>query len=93
MPTYTYTGDPDTYYPTLALTPAPGNAYELDHNPGGGDWTPPDPEPVAMTEAVTGAEEITGDGSGEALPAYNPQDPGPHTAGRRTVKKKEGSDA
>jgi hypothetical protein len=100
MPTYTYTGDEGRYYPSLGLAPEPGQEYELDRNPGDGRFDPPDPEPVPMTEAISGSEEITGDGSGEALPAYAPENPGPHTAGpaatpasRRTARKKEGSDA
>ncbi|PJN22420.1 hypothetical protein [Kitasatospora sp. CB02891] len=46
MPTYTYEGEPDRYYPTLALTPDPGAQYELAANPGDGRWTPPDPAPA-----------------------------------------------
>ncbi|MFI1520646.1 hypothetical protein [Kitasatospora cineracea] len=47
MPTYTYGGEPERYYPTLALTPDPGAQYELAANPGDGRWTPPDPDPAA----------------------------------------------
>lgn len=45
MPRYTYTGDEDRYYSTLALTPEPDGEYDLDRNPGDGRWTPEDPEP------------------------------------------------
>lgn len=47
MPTYTYEGESDRYYPTLALTPEPGGQYELERNPGDSRWSPPDPEPAA----------------------------------------------
>lgn len=50
MPAYTYTGDEDRYYPTLGLTPVPGESYDLDRNPGDGRFDPPDPEPVKATE-------------------------------------------
>lgn len=42
MPSFTYTGDEGRYYPTLGLTPEPGQAYELDGDPGDGRWTPVD---------------------------------------------------
>ncbi|MFC1410509.1 hypothetical protein ACEZCY_14720 [Streptacidiphilus sp. N1-12] len=98
MPDYTYTGDEGRYYPTLGLTPEPGDVLELDRNPGDGRWTPPDPEPeqeqdedqVAaqplmepVADPATGATEITGDGSGTALPPVDPADPGPRTAPAR----------
>jgi hypothetical protein len=48
---YTYTGEEGRYYPTLGITPEPGSRHQLDHNPGDGDWTPPDPEPTPEPEA------------------------------------------
>lgn len=53
MPSYTYTGDEGRYYPRLGLTPEPGNAYELEKNPGDGRWTPPDPEPELPADEAT----------------------------------------
>lgn len=48
-----YIGPEDRYYPTLGITPIPGDVYELDHNPDDGQWatteealTPPEKEAV-----------------------------------------------
>lgn len=50
MPTYTYTGDPGRYYPTLGLKPEPDGQYELKRNPDPDRFTPPDPDPQETTE-------------------------------------------
>ncbi len=39
MPGFTYTGDAGRYYPALALTPVPGQVYDLAKDPGDGRWT------------------------------------------------------
>lgn len=74
MPEYTYTGDEGRYYPTLALTPEPGQAYQLDRNPADGRWTPPDQEPAPAPEPV--AEQV-------------PQSPAPKASLRAAAKTKE----
>lgn len=45
-----YAGPEDRYYPTLGITPIPGDVYELDHNPDDGQW-------ATTEEAVTPPEE------------------------------------
>lgn len=40
MASYTYTGEPDRYYPTLGLTPEPSKTYELTESPEDGRWAP-----------------------------------------------------
>jgi hypothetical protein len=40
VPTYTYTGDPGRYYPTLGVEGVPGETAELDDDPGDGRWEP-----------------------------------------------------
>ncbi|MGA5819730.1 hypothetical protein ACPC54_17955 [Kitasatospora sp. NPDC094028] len=40
MPRFIYQGEGDRYYPSLALTPAPGTSYDLDADPGDGRWAP-----------------------------------------------------
>lgn len=37
---FIYQGEGDRYYPSLALTPAPGTTYELHADPGDGRWIP-----------------------------------------------------
>lgn len=74
MPQYTYTGDPDRYYPTLALTPEPGSIYDLARNPGDERWTPPDPEPAAGPDPVAEAD---------------PDKPAPKAGMRAAAKQKE----
>lgn len=36
---FVYKGEPNRYYPTLGLSPFPGEAYDLDADPGDGRWT------------------------------------------------------
>lgn len=33
-----YIGGAGRYYPTLGITPVPGDSYELDHDPDDGNW-------------------------------------------------------
>jgi hypothetical protein len=33
-----YTGDAGRYYPTLGITPIPGDVYELESDPADGRW-------------------------------------------------------
>lgn len=48
---FIYQGDGGRYYPSLALTPTPGAAYELDADPGDGRWLPAE-EPGAWEPQV-----------------------------------------
>lgn len=53
MTEYTYKGEPDLYYPELALTPEPGKSYPLPLYPLDGRWTSTDtavPEPAPTQE-------------------------------------------
>lgn len=55
----TYTGEPDRYYPTLGLTPTPGQDYDLAAHPRDGRWQPepaPPPEPEPAGEDATGPD-------------------------------------
>lgn len=51
MPAFTYTGDPDRYYPRLGLTPEPGKSYDLDADPADGRW---EAAPVKTTTKKAG---------------------------------------
>lgn len=54
---FTYVGDPDRYYPTLGITPVPGQDYDLAADPGDGRWEPePTPEPAAAAAKKTAAK-------------------------------------
>ncbi|WP_035799862.1 hypothetical protein [Kitasatospora mediocidica] len=54
MPAFLYTGPDDgRYYPTLGITPTPGQNYELADDPGGGAWTPAPPATRARTAPKT----------------------------------------
>ncbi|MFJ8437673.1 hypothetical protein [Kitasatospora griseola] len=72
MPTYTYEGEPDRYYPTLALTPDPGAQHELAANPGDGRWTPPDPAPEPAAPPTPRAAK-TAPAPSPAAPADTPK--------------------
>ena len=45
-----YTGPSDRYYPSLGITPIPGDVYELPEDPNNGHW-------AVTEEAVTPPEE------------------------------------
>lgn len=51
MHRYTYTGEPGRYYPTLAVTPVPGETYPLERKPRDGRWQTPDDKPEPAPEA------------------------------------------
>ncbi|AUG78094.1 hypothetical protein CFP65_3294 [Kitasatospora sp. MMS16-BH015] len=54
MPAFLYTGPDDgRYYPTLGITPTPGQTYELAADPGDGAWTPAPSPPATRARAAT----------------------------------------
>jgi hypothetical protein len=38
MPSLTYIGEPDRVYPSLGLTPTPGESYDVAEDPQDGRW-------------------------------------------------------
>lgn len=76
----TYAGDPGRYYPTLGITPVPGQEYDLAAHPRDGLWLPepePDPEPEPADQPEP--ESTT--------------TPAPETTPARRRMKKEATDA
>lgn len=61
MPSFTYTGTDERYYPTIGLTATPGLIADLASNPDDGRW---EPTPSPKTNA-------------KAAPAPVPADPAP----------------
>lgn len=61
MPDFTYSGEDDRYYPSLALTVHPGDRVTLDADPGDGRFSPAGagafiPPPVVDTPDPTPAD-------------------------------------
>lgn len=53
MPSYTYTGDEERYYPQLGLTVSPGDSAELDECPTDGRWGTPFAPPAVPPTTTT----------------------------------------
>lgn len=56
MPSFTYTGDDERYYPALGLRATPGSTADLDEMPADGRWAPTPkasaPKAAAKTEGA-----------------------------------------
>lgn len=71
MPPFIYQGEEGRYYPSLALTPAPGTTYDLDADPGDGRWSP-------AADASVWTSQIAVEPPPAVAPAEEPAVEAPH---------------